>query len=274
MVIGLVIWQATEFLRVTLDSLMHGLAFITFYPALVLATYICGLGGGMVVLVGALVAGWFTWLTPFSSHPRMLDTVIIGAIFAAAGVMVVFSVAGLRDAVLDLAERDEQARVINRELMHRVRNAFTVVATLTSQVFQRAGVSPELTAAVSARIRALARAEQLVSLDARQGSPLSTLADRVLAPIVPDRSRLLLEGDHLRIPSKMVSRLALVLHELVTNALKYGAWSTDQGTVTLSWKAASSELDIVWRESGGPPVRPAEKRGLGTALVEHAIAGA
>jgi two-component sensor histidine kinase len=272
--VGIVIWQATEFVRVTLDSLMHGLAFMTFYPALVLVAYIAGVEGGLAVLIGALTVGWFTWLRPFASHPGMLDTLIISAVFAVAGAMVVLTVAGLRQAVLDLDERDENARVINRELVHRLRNAFTIVATLTSQAFQRAGVDPEIAGAVTARIRALARAEELVRLDEDMGSPLDLLVERVLVPVAPDPSRLSTQGDEIRIPKETVSRLALVLHELGTNALKYGAWSNHTGRVMLRWQANAPGVCITWQEQGGPAVAPSGRRGLGSALVEHAIPGA
>jgi two-component sensor histidine kinase len=184
----------------------------------------------------------------------------------------VFAMPALCEA--DLAERVERARIINRELTHRNRNLFAIVTTLAAQTLKRAGVDVEITASLRARITALARAQELISLDDQQNMPLEHLVDGVLAPIKPEPVRLVVEGSPVGVTGDQVTGLALVLHELGTNALKYGAWSEDSGHVTISWCPTPLEVAITWQERGGPPISLPGTSGLGSVLIETAIPGA
>jgi two-component sensor histidine kinase len=186
----------------------------------------------------------------------------------------VFAMPALCEAIFDLAERAERERMINRELLHRNRNLFAIVTTLAAQTLKRAGVDVEITASLRARITALARAQELISLDDRQSMPLEHLVDRVLVPIMPEAVRLVVEGSPAGITGDQVTGLALVLHELGTNALKYGAWSEDSGQVAVSWCRSPLDLAITWQERGGPPTFAPGARGLGSLLIETAIPGA
>jgi len=186
----------------------------------------------------------------------------------------VFAMPALCEAIFDLAERVERARIINRELMHRNRNLFAIVTTLAAQTLKRAGVDVEITASLRARIMALARAQGLISLDDQQNMPLEHIVDLVLAPIKPEPVRLVVEGSPVGITGDQVTGLALVLHELGTNALKYGAWSEDSGRVTISWCPTPLEVAITWQERGGPPISLPGTSGLGSVLIETAVPGA
>ena len=175
------------------------------------------------------------------------------------------------EAILDQAER---ARMINCELMHRNRNLFAIVTTLAAHTLKRAGIDAHIAATLTARITALARAQELISLDGRQSMSLERLVDRVLAPIMPARHRLAVQGSAIGIVGGQVTGLALVLHELGTNALKYGAWSGDLGRVTVSWWQTPFHIGISWHERGGPPAAVPDRSGFGSFLIETAIPGA
>jgi two-component system CheB/CheR fusion protein len=105
---------------------------------------------------------------------------------------------------------------------------------------------------------------------------LNELVHNQLAAYMQD-GRIVVDGPPVQIEARHAESLALVLHELATNALKYGALSADQGKVSLSWMTRGDgpdcRLNIVWRESGGPPVTAPKSRGLGLALIESGIAG-
>jgi two-component sensor histidine kinase len=159
------------------------------------------------------------------------------------------------------------------QLMHRNRNLFAIVSTLAGQTLSRAGVDSGITSSFAARVRAKAHAQELITLDERQTISLRRLSERVLMPVAPEVGRLVIRGPGVGIPGGHVSGFALVLHELGTNALKYGAWSNDTGRVALCREPVSTGLSMTWREQGGPVITepPSTNHGLGSVLIEAAI---
>jgi two-component system CheB/CheR fusion protein len=109
----------------------------------------------------------------------------------------------------------------------------------------------QIEAAIGARLRALATAQRLLDATSHEGAEMRELALEVLEPMAPASDKLVLRGPEIRLPVAATTPFALVLHELATNATKYGAWSTD-GCVTVSWHAQNGTLAITWQEMGGP----------------------
>lgn len=271
--VGAAILLAAALLRVALDYVVPGrLAFATYFPATAVAAYLAGTWGGFVVLIGGLVGSWVTWFGAANGNHVAIALVGDG-VFAVTGTVLVLALAALREAVFELAERDERARVVNRELVHRNRNQYAVIMALAAQTLQRVGVGRDVVEVLTARIMALAQAQDLVSLDPQRPTCLAKLVEQVVAPMAPEPSRLASGGPMTGICADRVGGLALVLHELGTNALKYGAWSNDRGRVTVSWQRTDEGVTICWKEEGGPPpVTPAPNSGgLGTLLIENAI---
>jgi two-component sensor histidine kinase len=259
-------------LRLALDQVVPGrLAFTTYFPAAVLAAYLTGAHGGFVVLAGGLVGSLLTWSgAPSGVH---FPVALVGdGVFGLTGVFVVLALAALREAVFELARQDERARIINQELMHRNRNQYAVMAALATQTMRRAGISRDATNVLTDRIVALVQAQDLVSLDPQQEIFLERLIEQVVVPMAPESSRITTSGTMIGISADLVSGLALVFHELGTNALKYGAWSSNDGRVTMTWQQTVQGISIIWKERGGPPPAP-KTRGLGSTLIENAIPG-
>jgi two-component sensor histidine kinase len=260
-------------LRLGLDHVVPGrLAFVTYFPTAVLAAYLTGAQGGLLVVAGGLLGSLLTWSGTMTPH---LLAIVGDGVFGVTGAIVVLALAALREAIFEMAERDERARIINRELVHRNRNQYAVITTLAAQTMRRAGISRDITDALTDRILALVQAQDLVSLDRQQDVSLEQLIERVVAPMATELSRLVRAGTMIGIPAGLVSGLALALHELGTNALKHGAWSNDGGRVTLSWQRTVEGVSIMWKEEGGPPPAvPAPKgSGLGSVLLDDAIPG-
>jgi two-component system, chemotaxis family, CheB/CheR fusion protein len=177
---------------------------------------------------------------------------------------------------------DEQLQLITGELKHRLRNVFAVVGSICQQTLRAAGVADEVSANIQGRLRALAGAQDLLVAGGTRGADLAVLIDAVLGPMVPagdkptSPRRLQIEGARVFLPPDISTSFALVLHELGTNALKYGAWSRD-GFVHIAWEVLSAEapqLRFVWREHGEPATSAPIRQGLGTALIQNAIPGA
>jgi two-component sensor histidine kinase len=101
---------------------------------------------------------------------------------------------------------------------------------------------------------------------------LRSIVDGVVAPYAGGSNRFVVAGQELALPPKVAVSMALGLHELCTNAAKYGALSVPEGSVRVTWAAEGGRLRLEWRETGGPPVEPPASRGFGTRMIERGLA--
>lgn len=173
-----------------------------------------------------------------------------------------------------LAERHQQLLI--GELNHRVKNTLSIVQSLAMQSF-RDGVSPEQGRnSFEARLRALSTAHNLLTRDNWEHASLAeTIRSAVEATAGSEISRVHLTGEDVELPPQPALSVAMIVHELCTNAIKYGALSNDHGRVDLNWfsepEGSVSLVTIVWQESGGPPVAPPSARGFGTRLIQRGL---
>ena len=176
----------------------------------------------------------------------------------------------------DITERRSWERrqlLMNRELSHRVKNTLAVIQAMARHTLRSAVDPAAFTAAFEGRLRALSISHNLLTSSQWAGAEISELAHEQLAPHASGISRLRLEGPVLLIPPGMATTLGLMLHELGTNAAKYGSLSTAEGNVTLNWwvepGSPQRNLVIEWTERGGPPVMPPKRKGFGSVLIEN-----
>ena len=177
---------------------------------------------------------------------------------------------------LRLQRMTEHQQVLINELNHRVKNTLAVVQAMAAQTL-RGAASPEAAgAAFSARLFALAKAHDLLVRGKWESADLAELvAEATLAHATPGHDRFELRGEPVRINSRLALSLAMTLHELGTNAIKYGALSVSMGTVLISWEvaeAASPRLTLRWQERDGPPVVSPTRKGFGSRLIERQLA--
>ncbi len=171
-------------------------------------------------------------------------------------------------------EREARLRLLAREVDHRANNLMAVVQGAVS--LSQAASVPELKSVLIGRITALSRAHQLLAEGRWEGADLRRIVEDELTPFAgPGEGRASVEGEPVALSPQLAQSVAMAIHELTTNAVKHGALSVDGGRVSVSWSqppgAAASV--ITWRESGGPPVRAPDRRGLGMALLERALLG-
>ncbi|HZC13347.1 MAG TPA: HWE histidine kinase domain-containing protein [Thermoleophilaceae bacterium] len=171
-----------------------------------------------------------------------------------------------------LEERDERLRVLMRELNHRIRNAFLLVQSIALRTLTQ-GAGRE---AFLGRLEALARISTLFAEGEEGTVDLRAVAEATLAPHRTDDGQLRLSGPEVALPAPVARTLSLVLHELATNAAKYGALSVPAGSVELAWRLETASdrrrLVIEWTERGGPAVRAPARRGFGRSLIERSVA--
>lgn len=189
------------------------------------------------------------------------------------------------ESTRDISERkkwEERQKLLLSELSHRVRNTLAVVQSMARQTLQSAHDGVDFVKRFEGRLSALATAHKLLMGTDWAGADLASLAHgQIDAHASGDLNRLTVRGEPVTLPPDLATPFGLVLHELSTNAAKYGAFSTPEGRVDLSWTVESpsagrgKRLIVVWRETGGPkPAAEPQPAGLGTRLIDHGIPGA
>ncbi len=186
---------------------------------------------------------------------------------------------GLAVTLTDVTERrtaEARKRLLVNELNHRVKNALATVQAIAGQSLSSPDVPPAARERFLQRLMALARANDVLVAEDWQGAGLAAIASEVAGPHgSAERFRILGPATHLA--PQAATAMALALHELATNAAKYGALSTPAGRVDLTWSFTGEpgrrRLELSWRESGGPAVRPPDRTGFGTRLIEKGLAG-
>ncbi|MCA0400253.1 MAG: GAF domain-containing protein [Proteobacteria bacterium] len=177
----------------------------------------------------------------------------------------------------DLAAEERQQAQSRQELLiaelnHRVRNILALIRGLVSQSSHQARDTAELTSVIGGRLQALARAhDQINHGDWGPGAVRSLIAAELEAYVGGGAERATLEGPDVLIEPQAFSALALVIHEMATNAAKYGALSVSHGRLAVSWRLHEGALSISWQESAGPPVVPPSRQGFGTTVIERTI---
>jgi len=180
---------------------------------------------------------------------------------------------------IDITERkhaEERQALLAEEVDHRARNVVAVIQSIMR--LTRAGNIEAYLGAVDGRIRALSNAHKLLSRSRWEGADLGKLVDEEFAPYrSDDAKRASSEGPPILLQPSTAQTLALALHELATNAAKYGAWSADSGRVSLHWAIEPRGIVLEWQESDGPAVTKPTKQGYGTRVVhagiEHQLGG-
>lgn len=173
-------------------------------------------------------------------------------------------------------QRTEEAlRFAMRELDHRVKNTLATVQAVADQTLQASPSMNEFAQAFSGRIRAMARIHTALANQRWEGLHVTELIELVVGPFRHHPDSVAIECDASFVSAELVRTLGMALHELATNAAKYGALSTTEGRVQVRSQGGSNgaaALSVSWRESGGPLVRAPVRRGFGTMLIEDAIA--
>ncbi len=184
----------------------------------------------------------------------------------------------LRQAV---AQRDEglrhQQQLIN-ELNHRVKNSLAIVQSMATQTLRRDDIPLAAREAFTARLVAFAQAHDLLTKESWDGAELTSVLGEVSEVFANDQmARIVLNGPPTRLNPGQALALSMAVHELGTNAVKYGALSNDTGHVEVEWAVArephGARLKLRWKEVGGPAVEPPAKKGFGTRLIERGLAG-
>jgi two-component sensor histidine kinase len=256
--------------RWLLSMIRPDVFFTPYFPAVFFAT---AFGGFPVGIATALVGGTLGVTVNFSGAPidfarlALLVIYLIVCGLTIWGVEHYRSIASYqREISRRLIQEEEYRKLIVDELQHRLKNKISTVHAVLHQVLHD---QPQVWAGIDRRIRALSATDDLIArLDGR-GCDIKDLLLSELGPY--GHVRFNLNGNTLFLPAKLAVSLALIFHELATNAGKHGAFSSARGLLQVSWSVSDDRLNIAWDETEGPPVDAVGKAGFGTKLLKSAL---
>jgi two-component sensor histidine kinase len=244
------------------DRGAYGVPFATFLPVVVLAAIFLDrpYAVATAALSLVLVRLFFGLDVTILSWPSLV--LFVAYLLTAIFLVAVGSV--LRRTIQEMDRQAAQFQAYNAELQHRAKNALQVVRALAS----RASKAPdpiEFYEALAGRMDMMVKANELLGMGMVRRGEIGELARLAMEPFPP--GAIAASGPPAQISEEAGMPLIMALHELGTNALKYGALSVETGSVTIDWTVSDDEVELLWQERGGPPVIPPTKRGLGSRLL-------
>ncbi len=242
-------------------------AFITLFPAVLFATLLGGAGPGIFAALLGGVISWWEFLPPYTALlPLTLADGINLFTYFIASVVIVWAADHYRRLTKRLRDEEAFRKLAVDELAHRLKNK---VATIQSIIGFRLRDHPDIRNDIARSLAALMATDDLIAATQGRGAPFRDILDAEFAPY--DVSRISMQGPNCLLSPKLALTLALLVHELVTNAAKYGALSVPAGKLAVDWSVSARRLSVTWRESDGPPVAAPNHSGFGTRLFLRAL---
>ena len=257
--------------RWTLSNLRPDVYFTPYFPAVFFATAI---GGYRVGIATAGIAGLLGIAVDFGDAPgTFFPRIVLFIIFAIVSGLTIWGVehyrsvaAAQREISKRLIREEEYRKLVVDELQHRLKNKLSTVHAVLHQVLQN---QPIVWASIDHRIRALSATDELIAKADGEGCDIKDLLLSELGPY--GHVRFTLNGERLFLPAKLAVSLALIFHELATNAGKYGAFSAERGLLQVSWLMIDGRLNLTWDETEGPEIGKIGEPGFGTKLLGSAL---
>jgi two-component sensor histidine kinase len=244
--------------------------FTPYFPAVVFAT---AFGGRRVGIATALASGVLGMTITFGGTPADAARLALLAIYLFVCGLTVWGTAHYRSVAAqqrDIAKRlireEEYRKLVVDELQHRLKNKLSTIHAVLHQVLDD---QPQIWAGIDQRLRALSATDDLIARVDGSGCDIKDLLLSELGPY--GHVRFTLNGNPLFLPAKLAVSLALLFHELATNAGKYGAFSSARGLLQVSWSVSDERLTIRWDETEGPAIETIGKAGFGTKLLKSAL---
>jgi two-component sensor histidine kinase len=256
--------------RWVLSMIRPDVFFTPYFPAVFFAT---AFGGFRIGVLTALIGGMLGLILNFGDGSVDFARLALLVIFLVVSGLTIWGVEHYRSVAAQqrkiakrLIEEEEYRKLVVEEFQHRLKNKLSTIHAVLRQVLQH---EPQIWASVDKRIRALTATDELIAKVDGSGCDIKELLLSELGPY--GHVRFTLNGNPLFLPAKLAVSLALIFHELATNAGKYGAFSSPRGLLQVSWSVTDDRLTIVWDETEGPPVGAIGKAGFGTKLLNSAL---
>ncbi|EAQ37370.1 HWE histidine kinase [Nitrobacter sp. Nb-311A] len=260
---------ATVF-RFGISHLHADVPYSAYLPAVFAAAAFGGERAGIAAAIGGAALGL---LLDFGEAPRVMAALILMAVYFVVAALIILGVrrhrslvAHHRELATELEKEQRYRELMVEELRHRLKNKLATIHAVTRQALHD---YPAARTKMDGCFGALATTDDLIARTNERGCDLIELLRSELGPY--GHVRFTLNGAPLFLPAKLAVSLALMFHELATNAAKYGAFSTSHGLLQVSWTVTNGMLSIVWDESGGPIITAQGKPGFGTQLLNAGL---
>ena len=271
-------------LRVAVDLYVAGVQYITFFPVIMITTLISGFGAGVFcVALSAAAAAFFVLPPRLSFYVEHLAEVLALLIFILVTLSNVILISGMRSTLIALRESQDRLGSIVAELQHRTRNLISIVSVVADRTLRASKTSDDFRASFQDRLGVLGRAQGLLFRAEGRRVTFDELIDTELAAQSVrggENGSVTLDGPKgIALRSRTVQSLAMALHELMTNAAKYGALKQPNGRLTVRWRqdtlpeGGKRWLHLDWKESGVQMPLDANPlgRGQGRELIERVL---
>jgi two-component sensor histidine kinase len=236
--------------------------FAAFYPAVLFATYV----GGAAVGIYAAMLGGIIAASAFMPHPLTSGVEIKLLAYVFASSLIIWGADHYRKLTKRVEDEEKFRKLAVDELAHRLKNK---LATIQSIVSFQLREEPQVRDAILKRLGALSATDDLLMAAQGNGANIRDIVSAELAPY--EASRISIDGPDCILSPKLALTAALLVHELATNAAKYGALSNSLGKLLVHWAVSSGRLSFEWRESDGPIVATPTHRGFGTRLLSQSM---
>jgi two-component sensor histidine kinase len=256
--------------RWSLAQIHPDIFFTPYFPVVFFAS---AFGGTRIGTFTALASGVLGIAITFGNAPSDPARFVLLMIFWAACGLTIWGVEHYRGIVAEqqrtakrLISEQEYRKLVVDEFQHRLKNKSSTIHAVLHQALQD---QPQIWNRIDHRIRALSATDDLIANVDGKGCDIKDLLLSELGPY--GHVRFNLNGESLFLPAQLAVSLALIFHELATNAGKYGAFSSARGFLQVSWSVSDDRLNIIWDETEGPPVENVGEPGFGTRLVKSAL---
>ena len=272
--IGIVVAALAVAIRAALPLQPDQLPTLTIVVMLAVVTTFVGAAAGIATAVVGGMASWYLFFNPQSwslangAWVPLLGFTVISIVIVSTSSLYRSSERRLHDREkAELEEKAANAEFFAREMAHRLKNALAIVQAIA---FQTLGTDRPEASRFAGRLRALSDANELLTEEIQQPvADVRQILRAALALFKDGKGRVEVRSVDASIPAQQVVSLALALHELGTNAVKYGALSAKGGTVIVTVEEDGDRLKLLWEERGGPPVSQPEQTGFGTRLLQR-----
>src|SRR5256884_417957 len=244
--------------------------FTPYFPAVFFAT---AFGGYRLGIATAIIGGTLGVTVRFSDAPADFARLALLVIYLIVCGLTIWGVEHYRSVAAQqrqiskrLMQEELYRKLVVEEFQHRLKNKLSTIHAVIHLVLQD---QPQIWAGIDQRLRALSAADDMIARVDGTGCDIKDLLISELGPY--GHVRFTLNGSPLFLPAKLAVSLALMFHELATNAGKYGAFSSPRGLLQVSWSVSDDRLNITWDETEGPPVETVGEAGFGTKLLKSAL---
>jgi len=271
--IAIAIFVVASVLRTVIDPyVLPPAPFVTYYPAVLLTAFFCGLWPAVLSIVISGVTAWYFFLPPRGTFEVSSHAAVALLAFFTIAILIVMVVASLHAAIKKILVQEQQTNLLAKELQHRTSNLLTVIQSIAHRSLAGDMSLARGREILEARLQALARTHRQLTGSTKDAI---SLEDIIRSELDAFPSQTKIEGQEIFLDYQQAQKFSLAVHELTTNALKYGALSAPKGGVRIAWSVSNNAhgqaLKFRWEEHGGPRVVMPTREGFGTSLLKAAF---